>query len=312
VSGPYSIVVVTWQSAGHLAALVESMNRHLDDRPELVVVDNDSDDDPEGAARGWDGELRLLPLGENRGYGAAANVGVREARGEAVVLLNPDTELLDSGLGELARFALERRALAGPRLLDPDGSPQPSASGPPVGIWPWLGAVVPGRLQPDALLAHTEAWRLGSTTRVAWLTGACVAGPRAVLRELGPFDPAIEMFGEDLDLCLRADRAGVPSYFHPAACSILHHGGASAAVRWEGGAGPVVALTRRAVLRRAFGPRPERAAWLAQRLNLRLRVVAKRALRRDASRDAAALSSAAGATPVPDLPPPPPPPSRPA
>jgi N-acetylglucosaminyl-diphospho-decaprenol L-rhamnosyltransferase len=311
VSGPYSIVVVTWQSAGQLAALVESMNRHLVERPELVVVDNASDDDPEGAARAWEGEVRFVGLDANRGYGAAANVGVREAAGEAIVLLNPDTELLDPGLGELARFALEHRALAGPRLLNADGSPQPSASGPPVGVWPWLGAVIPGRLQPRSLVARTEAWRCDRTTRVAWLTGACVAGPGDVLRRLGPFDPAIEMFGEDLDLCLRADRAGVPSYFLPTVCTILHHGGASAAVRWEGGAAPVVALTRRAVLRRAFGARRERAAWLAHRLNLRLRVAAKRALRRDASRDAAALGAAVSARPVPELPPPPSPPSRP-
>jgi N-acetylglucosaminyl-diphospho-decaprenol L-rhamnosyltransferase len=312
LSGPYSIVVVTWQSAGHLAALVQSMNRHLAEGPELLVVDNASDDDPESAARGWEGELRFLGLPENRGYGAAANAGVREAHGDAVVLLNPDTELLDSGLGALARFALERGALAGPRLRNADGSPQPSASGPPVGIWPWLGAVVPGRVQPAPLLARTEAWRLYRPTRVAWLTGACVAGPRAALRELGPFDPGIEMFGEDLDLCLRAAQAGVPSYFHPTACEVLHHGGASAAVRWAGGADSVVALTRRAVLRRTFGERREHAAWLAQRLNLRLRVAAKRALRRDASRDAAALRAAVSARPVPDLPPPPSPPSRPA
>lgn len=304
--------MVTWQSAGHLAALVESMNRHLDERPELIVVDNASGDDPEPAARAWEGELRFLPIDENRGYGAAANVGVREAGGEAVVLLNPDTVLLDSGLGALARFALERGALAGPRLRNADGSPQPSASGPPVGIWPWAGAVVPGPIQPRALLARTEAWRLDRPTRVAWLTGACLAGPRAALLELGPFDPRIEMFGEDLDLCLRAARAGVPSYFHPTVCEVLHHGGASARVRWEGGADAVVTLTRRAVLRRAFGPRRERAAWLAQRLNLRLRVAAKRVLGRDASRDAAALRAAVNARRVPDLPPPPSPRSPPA
>jgi N-acetylglucosaminyl-diphospho-decaprenol L-rhamnosyltransferase len=302
---------VTWQSAGHLAALVESMNRRLAERPELIVVDNASGDDPEGAARAWEGELRFLGLDENRGYGAAANVGVAEASGDAVVLLNPDTELLDSGLARLAGFAHSRRALAGPRIRNPDGSIQPSASGPPTGVWPWLGALVPGRVQPRPLAARTEPWRLDRTTRVAWLTGACVAGPRAALVELGPFDPAIEMFGEDLDLCLRADRAGVPSYFAPDACEVLHHGGASASVRWEAGAEPVVALTRRAVLRRALGARRERNAWLAQRLNLRLRVAAKRAMRRDATRDAAALRAAVSARPVPDLPPPPSPRTRP-
>jgi N-acetylglucosaminyl-diphospho-decaprenol L-rhamnosyltransferase len=305
----YSIVVVTWESAGYLAALVDSMNDRLPDDPELIVVENASSDDPEPAARSWRGETRLIRLPQNRGYGAAANAGAREARGEALVLLNPDTELLDSRLPALAAQALERRALAGPRLRNADGAPQPSASGPPVGMWPWVGALIPGRVQPAFVRARTEAWRLHQTTQVAWLTGACIAGPRDALIELGPFDPGIEMYGEDIDLCLRAGRAGVRSLFCPECCEVLHHGGASAALRYETGAERLVALTRRAVVRRAYGARRETAAWVAQRLNLRLRVAAKRALGRDAGRDAAALAGVISARPVPELPPAPSPPA---
>src|SRR5688500_9215473 len=119
----YSIVVVTWQSAGHLARLVESMNRHLADDPELIVVDNASDDDPEAAASAWRGPLRFTRLGANAGFGTAANAGVGEASGDAVVILNPDTELLDPRLGDLASFALRERALAGPRVRNADGTP---------------------------------------------------------------------------------------------------------------------------------------------------------------------------------------------
>jgi N-acetylglucosaminyl-diphospho-decaprenol L-rhamnosyltransferase len=301
----YSVVVVTWQSAEHLRALVDSMGRFLADDPELIVVDNASDDDPHAEAERWRGENRFLRLERNAGYGSAANVGVGLARHAAVVLLNPDAELLDSRLGTLARFALERRALAGPRLRNPDGSPQPSASGPPVGPWPWLGALLPGAVQPGPIKARTEPWRLERTVRVAWLTGACVAAPREALRRLGPFDPALEMFGEDMDLCLRAARAGIPSYFHPGACEVLHHGGASAAMRYSAGPESPIALTRRAVLRRAYGARRERGAWLAQRLNLRLRVTAKRLLGRDASRDATVLEATRNARAVRALPPPP-------
>ncbi len=300
---PFSIVVVTWQSAGHLAALVESMNRRLDGDPELIVVDNASDDDPQSAARAWRGPASVVRLEANAGYGGAANVGVARAGSDAVVMLNPDTELLDSGLGELAAFALERDALVGPRLRNPDGSVQPSASGAPVGAWPWIGALVPGSLAPPALRAWTEPWRLDAPVRVAWLTGACVAGPRSALLELGPFDPAIEMFGEDLDLGLRAARVGVQSWFCPTCCELLHHGGASAALRYAAGPEAVVALTRRAVLRRAYGPARERRAWLAQRLNLRLRLIAKRALGRDASRERDALDAALSAARPPELPP---------
>jgi GT2 family glycosyltransferase len=305
----YSIVVVTWQSAAHLAALVRSMDRLLPEDPELVVVDNASDDDAEAAARAWRGPTRFQRLDSNAGFGRAANAGVAEASGEAIVLLNPDTELLEAGLGALAGFAAERRVLAGPRVREPDGAPQPSASGPPVGPWPWLGAVVPGTLAPAAIRARTDPWRLDRATRVAWLTGACIAGPADVLRRLGPFDAAIEMYGEDLDLCLRAAAEGVESWFRPDTTAILHHGGASAALRYEAGPEGVVALTRRAVLRRAFGERRESRARQAQLLNLRLRVAAKRMLGGDAERDRAALNALLRAADPPDLPPAPSPPA---
>ena len=125
---PYSVVVVTWHSAPTLEALVASMNRHLESTPELIVVDNHSRDDPERAARTYRGPVRFMPLERNIGFGAACNLGVRNAGGASVVTLNPDTELVDASLDELAAFVLRRGALAGPRLLNPDGSLQPSRS----------------------------------------------------------------------------------------------------------------------------------------------------------------------------------------
>ena len=106
------------------------MNRCLDGEPELLVVDNASTDQVAEAAAGWKGRSRLIALSENLGFGAASNVGVAEAAGEVTVLLNPDTELLDDGLDRLAATAAELGGLVGPRLLNTDGSVQPSASGP--------------------------------------------------------------------------------------------------------------------------------------------------------------------------------------
>ena len=125
---PYSIVVVTWQCAGYLAGLVRTMNEYLDGTQELVVVDNASEDQPEAAARRWKGPLEFVQTGENLGFGVGSNVGTERARGPAVVLLNPDTELRDDGLDSLAAKALERRALVGPRMLNANGTRQ--ASGP--------------------------------------------------------------------------------------------------------------------------------------------------------------------------------------
>jgi N-acetylglucosaminyl-diphospho-decaprenol L-rhamnosyltransferase len=276
-----ALVVVTWECADHLSALAGSMNGRLDPATELVVIDNGSRDDPERAAREWRGSIRFERLGSNRGFGAAANVGVRATRAQNVVLLNPDTQLVDTGLPRLAAFAQARCCLAGPRLLNPDGSVQPSAGGRAVGPWPWVGALAPGALQPKSWQRRTEPWRLGSATPVTWLSGACIAAPRSLLSELGPFDPAIHLYAEDLDLGLRASRNGIPSFLCPELARVVHRRRGSTERRWEEGPERIAAGNRRAVLRRAYGPSAERRAWWALRANLRLRALSKRVLRRD-------------------------------
>ena len=249
---------------------------------------------------GWggvslDGSLTTETLPANRGFGTAANVGVRLAANEAVVLLNPDTWLVDDSLHALAEAALRLGAVVGPRVLDPSGEPQPSASASPVGAWPWVRAVVPvGRL-PRAVVANTEPWRLSRSTRVVWLTGACIAAPRSTLLELGPFDESFEMYGEDMDLGLRAQSAGVASYFLPDVARVVHVGNASSDQRYDDGGTALTALRTVEVIRRHYGRRRARLALAAERLRTRTRLCGKRLLRRPAEREAvwlAALSQA--------------------
>ncbi len=250
------------------------MNEHLDGSQELIVVDNASTDSPGAAAGEWKGNHRFLALDDNLGFGRASNEGVRAATQPTTVLLNPDTELLDAGLDRLADAAAGRWALVGPRVLNADGTVQPSASGPEVGPWPWVRALVPAALQPEAVREHTEPYRLERRVRVAWLTGACIAAPTAVLRGLGPFDPALRMYGEDVDLGLRAAAAGVPSWFDPTVCRVVHHGQGSSplaygsregwrphgTLNWRAALAPRLRLaTRMARLARA-APQPAPAA----------------------------------------------------
>ena len=192
---------------------------------------------------------------------------------------------------------------SGPRILNADRTVQPSASGPEVGPWPWVRALVPGALAPAAILARTEPYRLERRLEVSWLTGACVAGPTDALGRLGPFDPALHMFGEDVDLGLRAGAAGVRSWFDPGACRIVHHGQGSSTRVYGSREGwrPTGTLNWRAAVRRAYGPRREFRAWLALRANLRLRLLAKRALGRATERDHAAVAAVESAKPAPVL-----------
>src|SRR5437660_6169399 len=147
----FSIVVVTWNSARDLPRLLDSVRANLEFGLELIVVDNASTDETPGLAAAWGAPLRFTPLGENRGFGAASNAGVRAASREVVVLLNPDTRLVDGSLANLVGRAAGSRALWGPELLNEDGSRQPSASPPPAGWEVGVDALVPALLMPRPL-----------------------------------------------------------------------------------------------------------------------------------------------------------------
>ena len=299
---------MTWQCAGHLRTLVTSMNEHLDGEQELLVVDNASTDCPAAVAALWKGRHRFLGLDRNLGFGAASNRGVEAASAPVTLLLNPDTELIDDGLDLLAAAAGGLGALVGPRVLNSDRTIQPSASGPEVGAWPWVRALVPAALQPQWVRARTEPYRLERRVRVAWLNGACIAAPTEVLRRLGPFDPALHMYGEDVDLGLRAGAAGIASWLDPRSGPVVHHGQGASARLYGSAEGwrPTGILNWRAAVRRAHGARREWLGWRALRLNLRLRLIAKTLAGRATERDRVALAGAIAADPAPTLPPPPP------
>ena len=298
-----SIVVVTWQSADALERLVVSMNRHLEGDEELIVVDNASGDDPLAAAASWRGRGWFLRMDANLGFGAAVNAGVARAGGDVVVVLNPDTWLVDRGLPRLAELALRTGAIVGPAVRSPNGSRQPSASGPPVGVWPWVRAFLPSGLGPRWVIRRTAPWRLETLTPVSWLTGACLAAPRTVLTELGPFDPAIHLYAEDLDLGLRAAAAGVGSCFAPSEATIVHAGKASTAQVFDDLGRAQAARNGRAVLRRRYGARREQLAWAAEVVGLRLRVAVKGLVGRERTWEQTVLAGLLGARPAPSLPP---------
>jgi N-acetylglucosaminyl-diphospho-decaprenol L-rhamnosyltransferase len=117
----FTALVVLHDSEPELRVLLRSLDAHLAEAPQLVVVDNDSrDGGPDLAAeRG----AEVIALAGNPGFGAACNAGLERARHEVTVLLNPDCELLDGSLATLAALAREHPcALHAPRLLNADGT----------------------------------------------------------------------------------------------------------------------------------------------------------------------------------------------
>ena len=226
------------------------------------MVDTASSDEGPALARAAGAEVVVLE--DNPGFGAANNVGVERAEHPVTVLLNPDCELLDGSLALLAARAAGGELWV-PRLLNPDGSLQRSAYPLPGTVGALLPAVVHPPILPEPLLERVEPFRSERARSVGWAIAACVAASTETLRRLGPFDPGQFMFYEDMDLCLRARAAGIPTVFEPAV-RIRHVGGHSTRPVYDGDPHDLLAQTeargggRQPRLRRAGARRPRPGA----------------------------------------------------
>jgi GT2 family glycosyltransferase len=283
-----ALITVTHNSADELSALLRSVERYLPGC-HVVVVDCASRDGTVALARDWPGPRppTVLALAENVGFGTASNAGVAAAREPVSVLLNPDVELLDDSLLRLAEEALREdrpdRLLA-PLVLSPDGSRQDSVHPAPTSTADLVRALVPPGALPAGLGARLAPWRSRRPQRVGWAVGCAVLARTETLRRLGPFDERIFMFGEDLDLGLRAAQAGIPTWFRPEA-RVLHHGAHATTRAFDGEPFDRLAAARHDVVARQLGARRARLDDLAQAVTFGSRIALKRVLGLSADRE---------------------------
>jgi N-acetylglucosaminyl-diphospho-decaprenol L-rhamnosyltransferase len=215
-----TLVTVTHDSEPELGRMLESVAHHLPEA-ELVVVDSGSSDGSADLARGHG--ARVLELGENVGFGSATNRGIAMAERPVAVILNPDVELVDDSLERLGRAAAaEPGRILAPLVLLPDGSRQDSAQRAPATWAAAVSALVPPAALPRSARTALEPWRADEPRRVDWAVGCCLAAATDTLRRLGPFDERIFLYGEDLELGLRARELGIETWFWPWAL-VVHH-----------------------------------------------------------------------------------------
>ncbi|HEY6780130.1 MAG TPA: glycosyltransferase [Thermoleophilaceae bacterium] len=271
-----AIVTVTHYSRPELAALMASIERYLPGA-QLVVVDSGSGDDSVTCARAWrDGAATVVELGENAGFGRGVNMGLTHVRRPVTALLNPDIELLDASLDAAARelAALGQAQLLAPIVVRPDNSRQDSAQHAPGDPALILHALAPGAALPHWLATRVEPWRADRPRRAGWAVGCAMLGRTEMLQRLGPFDERVFLYGEDLDLGLRATDAGVETVYWPAA-RVLHRGAHSTTRAFDGEAFDLLARRRTAVVDerrgslRAFADDVLQRATFANRLFLK-------------------------------------------
>ena len=274
---PFAVVTVIHDSAAELPGLLDSLERHLDPRPRVVVVDSGSTDG--GAALARERGAEVVELDGNRGFGAGNNAGLERVREPVTALVNPDVELLDDGLARLADLATAREALFVPRLLNADGSVQDSAHPRPGTVKALVPALVPRPLLPPPLRRRYEPWRSETPREVGWAVAACLVARSDLLRRLGPFDPTAFLFYEDMELGLKARREGVPTILRPE-IRLRHLGGASTDRALGTGALDLHARRRREVMARE-GRAARALDDAAELLTHGLRAAGRTLLRRD-------------------------------
>jgi N-acetylglucosaminyl-diphospho-decaprenol L-rhamnosyltransferase len=283
----FSVVVVLHNSAGPLRALLASLPL-LPEPPQLIVVDSGSRDEGAELARAAGAEV--VELGANPGFGAANNAGVERASHDVSVLLNPDCELLDASLERLAAAAAGPERLWVPRLLEAGGALQRSAHPLPGTVGALLPALVHPRALPRALRERAEPYRAERPRTVGWAIAACVAARTDTLRRLGPFDPGQFLFFEDMDLCLRARAAGIPTVFDPSV-RIRHLGGHATRAAYAGEPHELLARRRREVVLARRGRVARALDDAAQALTFASRAGVRRVIGREADRERAQLAA---------------------
>lgn len=227
----FSIVVVSWNVSALLMRCLRALEREREAGAdiEVFVVDNASKDDSAAMVRQHHPWVKLTVPEKNIGFAQACNQALTQAKGDYVVLLNPDTEVAAGFFTDLEKSFLRhgKAGVIGGHILNEDGTTQTSVRSFPSRWALQLEALkilgrAPG-LAKNYLMANFD---YATAQQVDQVMGACFAVPRAVWKELGGFDEGFFLWFEEVDFCKRAKDNGYEVWYEPT-LTILHTKGTS-------------------------------------------------------------------------------------
>ncbi len=228
-----AIVIVTYNSAAVLDNCLRSLRSTGVDLKTVVVADNGSRDDSLMIAKSaTDVPMLTVELGRNAGYAAAINAGVDSidvAGLDAIMVLNPDCMLRPDTIAVLWRALREPgRGIAVPRLLNPDGTLQPSLRRVPTVRRAIAEAVLGARAGHIGSLGEliADPAHYAEPGPAAWATGAAMLISTEAMASIGPWDESFLLYSEETEYALRAADNGWTLWYEPAAI-VEHVGGES-------------------------------------------------------------------------------------
>jgi hypothetical protein len=235
-----SIIIVNYKSRAKLLNCLDSITKAdlKNISYEIIVVDNASGDDLSGLSDSY--PLRLIMSPKNLGMGGGNNLGINEARGEYILVLNPDTVVNAAAISELLNYLKgnESVGLVGPKLLYPDGSLQYSCATFPGFFMPVLRRTFLGNYFKTSRNHFTmQDFDHNSLREVDWLMGSCLLFRKSWPLPSGEifrphFDERYFMYFEDIDLCREIKKQGKRVIYNPTAIIIHDHARESAKHSW--------------------------------------------------------------------------------
>ena len=226
-----SICITTLNARQYLRDCLQSLAAYpASVSTEIIVVDNNSNDGTQAMLSEEFPQVRLIQNSRNEGFAKPTNQAMRLADGQYLLLLNPDTLVLEGALDALVDFLKQhaQAGIVGPKVLNRDGSLQMACrrgvSRPWATFSYFLGL---SRRYPHSkrfggyLLNYLDE---NETYPVDGVSGACMLVRREAAEQIGYLDERFFAYQEDADFCFQAQRLGWLVYYHPEA-KIIHYGG---------------------------------------------------------------------------------------
>jgi GT2 family glycosyltransferase len=233
-----SIIIVNYNVKDFLLQCLNSVEKALVSLKnngfcaELIVIDNNSSDGSVEMLSRIFRQFNFIKLNSNEGYGRANNLGIEKAKGEFVLILNPDTLIEENNLVSMLNFMKKHPdvGIAGCKVLNPDGSFQLSCRrGFPT---PWTSFSKLFGLQnlfPKSKLfgRYNQTYKsIDDTYEVDAVGGAYMFARKEALEQVKGFDSDYFMYGEDLDICLRVSQMSWKIVYYNGT-QIIHYKGES-------------------------------------------------------------------------------------
>jgi len=217
----FSIIIVSYNTSDVLEVCLDSIFQSKEHNFEVVVIDNNSSDDSVEMIRENFKDVVLIQNSQNLGFAKAVNQGLKKAKGDFYLLLNPDAKVKNGAIKKLIDFAKRQRNLGavGGKLINTDGTIQASCYNLPsvknAILEFWLG-------KKGAFEKYYP--KSSKPVEVESIVGAAMLIPMKAIEQIGYFDERFFMYYEDLDWCRRAKRLKLKIFWHPDSQFIHLHG----------------------------------------------------------------------------------------